>query len=166
MNRWMSRMGWVAGAALLCAGSAFAQVKIAYVDPLSGGAATIGEHGLKHIQFLIETINAKGGVMGGQKLEVVAYDNKGSPQESLVQVQKAIDALAADRERFLGAPPVPAGIVLAVDGNQRAIIKDLVREAGAGRVRQVDLRPPTPDQAAPSDQEMYRRWQKAAGAPE
>jgi len=66
-------------------------VKIAYIDPLSGGGATIGEHGLKQLQFLVETINAKGGVLG-QKLEAVAYDNKGSPQESLVQVQKAIDA--------------------------------------------------------------------------
>ena len=59
---------------------------------MSGGGATIGEHGLKHLQFLVEQINAKGGVAGGQKLEAVAYDNKGSPQESLVQVQKAIDA--------------------------------------------------------------------------
>jgi branched-chain amino acid transport system substrate-binding protein len=92
MNAWMSRVILVASATTLVAGSALAQVKIAYVDPLSGGAATIGEHGLKHIQFLAETINAKGGVLGGQKLEVVAYDNKGSPQESLVQVQKAIDA--------------------------------------------------------------------------
>ena len=73
-------------------GTSAQNIKIAYVDPLSGGAATIGEHGLKHLQFLIETINAKGGVLGGQKLEAVAYDNKGSPQESLVQVQKAIDA--------------------------------------------------------------------------
>lgn len=79
-------------ASLLAGSAAWAQIKIAYVDPLSGGAATIGEHGLKHIQFLIEQINAKGGVIGGQKLEAVAYDNKGSPQESLVQVQKAIDA--------------------------------------------------------------------------
>ncbi len=79
-------------AAVLFAHAAMAQVKIAYIDPLSGGAATIGEHGLKHLQYLVETINAKGGVMGGQKLEAVAYDNKGSPQESLVQVQKAIDA--------------------------------------------------------------------------
>jgi branched-chain amino acid transport system substrate-binding protein len=92
MNRWISKLSLVSAAALLCAGSAMAQVKIAYIDPLSGGGATIGEHGLKHIQFLIEGINAKGGVIGGQKLEVVAYDNKGSPQESLVQVQKAIDA--------------------------------------------------------------------------
>ena len=79
-------------AALLATSTAWAQVKIAYVDPLSGGAATIGEHGLKHLQYLVEVINARGGVIGGQKLEAVAYDNKGSPQESLVQVQKAIDA--------------------------------------------------------------------------
>ncbi len=83
----------VAAVLALCALSAQAQtIKIAYIDPLSGGGATIGEHGLKHLNFLVEGINAKGGVIGGQKLEAVAYDNKGSPQESLVQVQKAIDA--------------------------------------------------------------------------
>ena len=82
----------VSAIALLGALGASAQVKIAYVDPLSGGGASVGEHGLKHLQFMVETINAKGGVLGGQKLEAVAYDNKGSPQESLVQVQKAIDA--------------------------------------------------------------------------
>lgn len=92
MKRWMSRTSLVAGAALLAAGSAVAQIKIGYVDPLSGGGATVGEHGLKHMQFLVEAINAKGGVLGGQKLEVVPYDNKVSPQESLVQVQKGIDA--------------------------------------------------------------------------
>jgi len=92
MNRLKLKLSLGAAAAMLLVGNAMAQVKIAYVDPLSGGAATIGEHGLKHIQFLVESINAKGGVLGGQKLEVVAYDNKGSPQESLVQVQKAIDA--------------------------------------------------------------------------
>ncbi len=91
MNRLTLKVS-LGAAALLLAGGAMAQVKIAYVDPLSGGAATIGEHGLKHLQYLVEVINAKGGVINGQKLEAVAYDNKGSPQESLVQVQKAIDA--------------------------------------------------------------------------
>ena len=82
----------IAAALALGAVGAHAQtIKIAYIDPLSGGGATIGEHGLKQLQFLVETINAKGGVLG-QKLEAVPYDNKGSPQESLVQVQKAIDA--------------------------------------------------------------------------
>ena len=94
MNFRSHLMGMPLAAALaMGAFSAQAQtVKIAYIDPLSGGGATIGEHGLKQLQFLVETINAKGGVIGGQKLEAVAYDNKGSPQESLVQVQKAIDA--------------------------------------------------------------------------
>ena len=78
---------WPAAAALVLAafGAQAQTVKIAYVDPLSGGGATIGEHGLKHLNFLVETINAKGGVAGGMKLEAIAYDNKGSPQESLVQ---------------------------------------------------------------------------------
>jgi branched-chain amino acid transport system substrate-binding protein len=92
MNRWTLKMAMGAVSVLLFAGSAMAQIKIAYIDPLSGGGATIGEHGLKQLEFLIERINASGGVLGGQKLEAVAYDNKGSPQESLVQVQKAIDA--------------------------------------------------------------------------
>jgi branched-chain amino acid transport system substrate-binding protein len=66
-------------------------IKIAYIDPLSGGGASIGEVGLKHFQYLADQINAKGGLIG-KKVEIVGYDNKTNPQESLVQVQKAIDA--------------------------------------------------------------------------
>ncbi len=65
-------------------------VKIAYIDPLSGGGASIGEIGLKTFQFLAEELNAKGGVLG-KKVEIVAFDNKTNPQESLIQAQKAID---------------------------------------------------------------------------
>jgi branched-chain amino acid transport system substrate-binding protein len=73
------------------AASAQDTIKIAYVDPLSGGGASIGEIGLKTFQFIAELQNAKGGVLG-KKIEIVGYDNKLNPQESLVQVQKAIDA--------------------------------------------------------------------------
>jgi branched-chain amino acid transport system substrate-binding protein len=66
-------------------------LRIAYVDPLSGGGASIGEVGLKTFQYLAETTNAHGGVLG-RKLEVVGYDDKLNAQETLVQVQKAIDA--------------------------------------------------------------------------
>jgi branched-chain amino acid transport system substrate-binding protein len=65
--------------------------KIAYIDPLSGGGASIGEIGLKTFQFIADLQNAKGGVLG-KKVEIVAFDGKLNPQESLVQVQKAIDA--------------------------------------------------------------------------
>jgi branched-chain amino acid transport system substrate-binding protein len=66
-------------------------VKIAYVDPLSGGGASIGEVGLKTFQYLADWTNAHGGI-AGRKLEIVAYDNKLNAQETLVQVQKAIDS--------------------------------------------------------------------------
>src|ERR1044071_9919096 len=74
-------------------GAAMAQetVKIGYIDPLSGGGASIGEVGLKTFQFIADEINAKGGIQG-KKIEIVGLDNKTNPQESLIQAQKAIDA--------------------------------------------------------------------------
>jgi branched-chain amino acid transport system substrate-binding protein len=66
-------------------------VKIGYIDPLSGGGASVGEVGLKTFQFLADELNAKGGIQG-KKVEIVPLDNKTNPQESLIQAQKAIDA--------------------------------------------------------------------------
>ena len=77
----------------VAAGSAFAAdtIKIAYIDPLSGGGASVGEGGLKHFQWLADQINAAGGVLG-KKIEILGLDNKTNPQESLIQAQKAIDS--------------------------------------------------------------------------
>ena len=74
-------------------GAAMAQetLKIGYIDPLSGGGASVGEVGLKTFQFLADELNAKGGIQG-KKVEIVPLDNKTNPQESLIQAQKAIDA--------------------------------------------------------------------------
>ena len=72
------------------AASAADTIKIAYIDPLSGGGASIGQIGVNQLKFIADAVNAKGGVMG-DKIEIVAYDNKLNPQESLVAVQKAID---------------------------------------------------------------------------
>ena len=66
-------------------------IKIAYIDPLSGGGASVGEGGLKIFQFIVDGLNAKGGAMG-KKFEMLPFDNKTNPQESVVQAQKAIDA--------------------------------------------------------------------------
>src|ERR1700759_1119844 len=80
-------------AAPVFGGAAMAQdtVKIGYIDPLSGGGASIGEVGLKTFQFIAEELNAKGGILG-KKVEIVPFDNKTNPQESLIQAQKAIDS--------------------------------------------------------------------------
>jgi branched-chain amino acid transport system substrate-binding protein len=66
-------------------------VKMAYIDPLSGGGASIGEVGQKTFNYLADLTNAQGGILG-RKLEIVSYDNKLNAQETLVQLQKAIDS--------------------------------------------------------------------------
>ena len=77
-------------AAALFAGAAAADLKIGYIDPLSGGAASAGVNSQKHVQFFIDKINAAGG-LNGEKLELLSYDNKVNPQESLIMLKKAID---------------------------------------------------------------------------
>ena len=93
-------------------------IKIAYIDPLSGGVASIGEQGLKHFQFIAEQINAKRR-LNGKKLEIIGFDNKTNPQESLVQLQKAIDRASASSRRAT-ARRVAAALIDAVAEAQRA----------------------------------------------
>ena len=69
---------------------AAAQIRIAYIDPLSGAMGATGEHGLHELEFAADTVNAKGGVLG-QKIEIVPMDNKLSAQESLILLKSAID---------------------------------------------------------------------------
>ncbi len=65
-------------------------IRLGYQELLSGPFANVGDQGLKTIQFVVDGINAKGGVMG-KKLEVVAFDHKGQPSEALVNLQKMVD---------------------------------------------------------------------------
>ena len=76
--------------AALVAAPAGADVKIAFIDPLSGGGAATGILAQKTHQFYIDAINAAGG-LNGEKLELLSFDNKVNPQESLIQLKKALD---------------------------------------------------------------------------
>ncbi len=67
-------------------------VKIAFIDPLSGPFATTGTNGLAEFKYAADQfVNSKGGVLGGDKFQIVPFDNKISPKESLIQLQVAID---------------------------------------------------------------------------
>ena len=67
-------------------------IKIAFIDPLSGPFASTGTNGLHQYQFAADyMVNDKGGVLDGKKFEIVGFDNKISPKESLIQLQVAID---------------------------------------------------------------------------
>ena len=78
---------------IIGASAAFAEnIKIAFVDPLSGPFATTGTNGAAEWTFAAdELVNKAGGVLGGRNFEVVTFDNKMSGKETLIQVQVAID---------------------------------------------------------------------------
>jgi branched-chain amino acid transport system substrate-binding protein len=65
-------------------------IRIGYSETLSGAFAQIGDQGIKTIQFVVDGINAKGGVLGKQ-LELVPLDNKVQPADALASLQKMID---------------------------------------------------------------------------
>jgi branched-chain amino acid transport system substrate-binding protein len=91
----------VAAALAASAGSALAQakagakplegqvVKMAWIDPLSGLMAPVGNNQLKSWQFFVEKFSATN--PAGVKFEVVGMDNKLSPTESLNALKAAID---------------------------------------------------------------------------
>lgn len=67
-------------------------VKIAFIDPLSGPFASTGIQGLAQYEYAADVlVNQKGGILGGRAFEIVGFDNKISPKESLIQLQVAID---------------------------------------------------------------------------
>src|SRR3954470_15340869 len=82
-------------ASVICAaaGVAMAQkgetVRIAFMDPLSGPFANVGQNQLRSWQLVAEKLNAKN--PAGVNFEVVGFDNKGTPQESLNTLKAAID---------------------------------------------------------------------------
>jgi branched-chain amino acid transport system substrate-binding protein len=87
----MRKLAWLFAAALSAsAAQAADNIRIAFIDPLSGPFANIGESELRHFQMVAEMINARGGVLG-RKLEIVPMDNKTSPQDSVLQLKSAID---------------------------------------------------------------------------
>ena len=78
-------LGWATSPAM-----AQNTIRLGYQELLSGPFANVGDQGLKTIQFVVDGINAKGGVMG-KKLEIVAFDHKGQPSEALTNLQKMVD---------------------------------------------------------------------------
>ena len=77
----------------LTAGAALAQkgetVKVAWIDPLSGLMASVGQNQLKSYQFVAEKLNANN--PAGVKFEIISIDNKLSPAESLNALKSAVD---------------------------------------------------------------------------
>jgi branched-chain amino acid transport system substrate-binding protein len=92
----MTRITRFAAAAALCCAVApvWAQkgetVRIAHIDPFSGPFANVGQNQLKSWQFIAERLSGDKNE-AGVKFDIVGFDNKASPQESLNALKAAID---------------------------------------------------------------------------
>ncbi len=73
------------------AASAQQTIRIAYIDPMSGPFAGVGANLLKHFQFAVDQVNSQQMAGPGIKFEMVSFDNKGSPQETLTALKQVID---------------------------------------------------------------------------
>jgi branched-chain amino acid transport system substrate-binding protein len=66
-------------------------IRIAEIDAFSGPFADQGISFQNHVRMAVDDINARGGVLGGRKFELVTFDGKANPQESLLALQQVID---------------------------------------------------------------------------
>src|SRR5258707_15127893 len=66
-------------------------VKIGLVAALSGQAAKSGEGITRGLTVAIDEINAKGGVLGGRKLELVRRDDESNPSKGQIAARELID---------------------------------------------------------------------------
>jgi branched-chain amino acid transport system substrate-binding protein len=77
--------------AIAFAGASQAQnVKIAFIEGLSGPFGGVGQNQLKHFQYAAENFSGKT-ANSGVTVEIVPLDSKGSPQEALALLKKATD---------------------------------------------------------------------------
>jgi branched-chain amino acid transport system substrate-binding protein len=67
-------------------------VRIAWIDPLSGLMAAVGQNQLRSFQFIADKFNGDARLNpAGLRFEIVSYDNKLSPTETLTALKAAVD---------------------------------------------------------------------------
>ena len=108
-------------AAFALTGAAVAQkgetVKIAWIDALTGLTAATGQNQLRGFQFMAERFSKSN--PAGVKFEIVSFDNKLSPQETVSALQAAIDQGIRYVAQGTGSGPAAAIIDFLNKYNER-----------------------------------------------
>ena len=89
-HRLFKALVWSTCALSVAPSSAAETVKIAFIDVLSGPFALAGEGSLKQLREVVAQLNAKSASTDA-KFEVVPFDGKGTPQESVSVLKAATD---------------------------------------------------------------------------
>jgi len=114
----------LAFAATLAVAQSGQTVKIAWIDALTGLTAATGQNQLKGFQFLAEQFNKSN--PAGVKFEIVSFDNKLSPQETVNALQAAIDQGIRYVAQGTGTGPATAIIDFLNKYNERNPGKEVV----------------------------------------
>ena len=118
----------LAVALALTTGAAMAQkgetVKIAWIDPLSGLMASVGQNNLRGWQYFAEKFSASN--PAGVKFEVISIDNKLSPAETLNALKSAADQGVRYVVQGLGSGAAGALIDAINKHNERNPGKEIV----------------------------------------
>ncbi len=133
-----SRVRLVALAAaflFLLAGEAFAAdpIKVGHVAALSGASAQSGEAITRGLALAIDEINAKGGLLGGRKLELVQRDDESSPPKGLIAARELIFKEKA--AVIFGGIDTPVGLAVVPLVNKEKVPFMAVWAAGTGITR-------------------------------
>ena len=85
-------------------------VVVALVAAMSGGSALSGEAIKRGLTVAIDEINAKGGVLGGRKLELVIRDEEGNPSKGVTAARDVIEREKA--VAVFGGQHSPVGLAM------------------------------------------------------
>ena len=127
--------GFVLTVAMMALGPAEAAdpIKIGHIAALSGASAQSGEAITRGLIIAIDEINAKGGLLGGRKLELVQRDDESVPPKGITAARELIfrEKVAA----VFGGIDTPVAMAMVPVFNKEKVIHMGVWAAGTGITR-------------------------------
>lgn len=118
----------------LAASVAAAEVKIGVVEELTGAVATYGRHSVNGMKLAVDEVNAKGGIKGLGKIQLVVEDNKSDAAESVNAYNKLI---TRDRVVALIGPATSTNTLAAAPVAQQAGIPVITPSGTSEKVTEV-----------------------------
>ena len=65
-------------------------ILIGYIGALSGGSASVGRWEVQGIELAVDEANARCGLLGGCRLQLIKYDDESDPSKSVILAQRLV----------------------------------------------------------------------------
>jgi branched-chain amino acid transport system substrate-binding protein len=126
-------LGFALAALLPVSAVAADAIRIGHVAALSGASAQSGEAITRGMSLAIDEINAKGGLLGGRKLELIQRDDESSPPKGLTAARELIFQEKVDA--VFGGIDTPVSLAMVPLMNKEKKLLMGVWAAGTGITR-------------------------------